>query len=70
MLHCILPEGGSVPYVPTSQQVDTMVRWHQDLGHMQSQNLLEILKSKCWWPHMKKDIQEILQQCKACKQYQ
>ena len=46
-LHCILTEGGSVPYVPTRQQVDITLRWHQDLGHTQSHNLLEILNSKC-----------------------
>ena len=61
MLHCILPEGGSMPYIPTSQQVDTTLRWHHNLGHTWSQNLLEILWSKCWWPHTAKDIQEILQ---------
>ena len=57
-------------YVCMSQQVDTTLWWHHNLGHTQSQNLLEILWSKCWWPHMTKDVQEILQQCKVCKQYQ
>ena len=42
-LHHILPEGGSVSYIPTSQQVDTTLRWHCNLGHTQSQNLLEII---------------------------
>ena len=32
-LHQILSNSNTVPYIPTTQRVDTMLKYHRDLGH-------------------------------------
>ena len=32
-LHWVKTDGQTVPYIPTSQRVDTILRYHRDLGH-------------------------------------
>lgn len=68
-LHQKLPDGTTVPYIPTHQRIDTTLHYHQDLGHTRTQNLYELLKLKCWWPNMLRDIENVLSQCKVCKKY-
>ena len=38
-LHQILPSGDTVPYVLSTQKIDTILRYHRDLGHTCSRNL-------------------------------
>ena len=49
-----------VPYILVTQRIETILKYHHDMGHTRSQNLLLFLRSKIWWPHMLKDILETL----------
>ncbi|KAJ9085062.1 hypothetical protein DSO57_1017583 [Entomophthora muscae] len=57
-LHQILPNGDTVPYVPSTQKINTILCYHRDLGHTCSRNLHEYLKTFYWWPNMLDDIRE------------
>ena len=39
-----------------SQRVETVLRYHYNLGHKHSRNLYLFIKDKAWWPGMLKDI--------------
>ena len=55
-LHQILSNGDTVPYVPSTQKIDIILRYNRDLGYKYSRNLYEYLKSIYWWPNMLEDI--------------
>ncbi|KAJ9089605.1 hypothetical protein DSO57_1011204 [Entomophthora muscae] len=68
-LHRKMSDGTTIPYIPTHQQVNTILCYHRDLGHNKSQNLYEILKHKAWWPTLYCNIQEVLEQCEVCRKF-
>ena len=68
-LHQIIPNGDTVPYVLSTQKIDTILRYHRDLGHTRSRNLHKYLKTRYWWPNMLDNIKEVLEQCKVCEKY-
>ncbi|KAJ9052929.1 hypothetical protein DSO57_1029171 [Entomophthora muscae] len=65
----IIPNGDTIPYVPSTQKIDTVLQYHRDLGKPHSRNLHEYLKTRYWWPNMLDDIREVLEQCKVCEKY-
>ena len=64
---CQSKTGKKTPYVPTSQRGDTILHYHQTLGHDRGRNLYEIMKCKVWWPRMRQDILDLLQLCVVCE---
>ncbi|KAJ9062733.1 hypothetical protein DSO57_1007644 [Entomophthora muscae] len=38
-LHCKMTERTTIPYIPTHQQVETILRYHRELGYTKSRNL-------------------------------
>ena len=54
---------------PVSQQVETVLRYHRNLGHTHSRHLCLFMQDKAWWPGMLKDIQDILKHCETCKKH-
>ena len=58
-----------VLYIPVTQRIETILRYHHNMGHTRSRNLLLFLRSKMWWPHMSKDILETLDQCEVCEKF-
>ena len=69
VLHRKMTDGTSVSYVPVSQRVDTVLRYHWDLGHTRAHNLFEFLKLKYWWPSLYRDVFELVEQCEICKKF-
>ena len=58
-----------VAFIPMSQQVETVLRYHHNLGHKRLRNLYLFMQDKAWWPGMIKDIQDILKHCEMCKKH-
>ena len=58
-----------VAFLPVSQRVETVFRYHCNLGHTYSRNLTNLLQDKAWWTGMLKDIQDILKHCRMCKKH-
>ena len=55
-----MEDGLLAAFIPASQQVETILRYHRNLGHTHSRNLYLFMQDKAWWPAMLKDIQDIL----------
>ena len=56
-------------FIPVSQRVETVLRYHRDLGHTRSHNLHLFLCNKVWWPNMLSDIADILKHCETCEKH-
>ena len=56
-------------FVPVSQRVKTVLRYHCNLGHTCTHNLHLFLCSKVWWPNMLSDITDILKHCEMCEKH-
>ncbi|KAJ9066822.1 hypothetical protein DSO57_1005785 [Entomophthora muscae] len=68
-LHRKMSNGTTIPYIPTHQQVVTIIQYHRDLGHTKSSNLYKFLKHKVWWSTLYCDVQEVLDQYEVCKKF-
>ena len=67
---CFKTENGLLAaFIPVSQRVETVLRYHRVLGHTRSRDLYLFMQDKAWWPGMIKDIQDILKHCKTCKKH-
>ena len=67
---CFKTENGLLAaFIPMSQRVETVLRYHRDSGHTRSRNLYLFMQDKAWWPGMIKDIQDILKRCKTYKKH-
>lgn len=68
-LHQKMSDRTTIPYIPTHQRVDIILRYHRDLGYTKSRNLNKFLKHKAWWPVLYQDVQEVLDHCKVCEKF-
>ena len=52
-------------FIPVSQWVEAVLRYHRNLGHTRSHNLHLFLCNKVWWPNMLSNIADILKHCET-----
>ena len=47
VVHQVLDDKSTVPYIPTHQQIDTILQYHQKLGHTRAHHLTKYIKQRC-----------------------
>ena len=52
--------------LPSVSRLDAMKMLHDDMGHLGRERLLELLKSRFYWPKMNDDVVKYLAQCESC----
>jgi hypothetical protein len=57
----------AVPFLPFAKRADTVEQFHVGFGHQGGQTMYDLLRTRFWWPKMKKDISEWLKQCARCQ---
>ncbi|KAL9536369.1 hypothetical protein MBANPS3_012696, partial [Mucor bainieri] len=55
-----------VPYVPFSDRLDLVSRYHEGFGHASARNLGDLLRLRHWWPTMKRDLSFWIKTCPSC----
>jgi len=59
-------------YVPNNKKIreEILKKNHNlvDIGHPEQQRMSELLKRNYWWPGLKEDIKEYIQECFRCQQ--
>ena len=59
-------------YVPNNKKIreEILKKNHNlvDIGHPEQQWMSELLKRNYWWPGLKEDIKEYIQECFRCQQ--
>ena len=38
-----------------------------DIGHLEQQRMMELVKRNYWWPGLKEDIKKYVQECFKCQ---
>lgn len=56
-----------IPYVPLFARADLTAKYHSSFGHLSGSEIYGIMVSRCYWPSMKKDVQEWIATCPKCQ---
>lgn len=56
-----------VPFVPFVQRADLVANFHNGFGHASEKNMVHLMCSRYWWPHMRRDIKQWIAPCPACQ---
>jgi hypothetical protein len=54
-------------YLPRNQRVATMKRFHEGLGHLAFDSLIDLIEARFRWPNLKPSFREYLSQCSQCQ---
>ena len=56
-----------VPYALPEEREIILARYHDNLGHLKSQSVIDILRNRFWWPTLLEDLQAFIQRCPRCQ---
>jgi len=55
-------------YLPIGEQrIKAFRRFHDDIGHLAPDSILELVKRRYYWPKMEKDVRELAKSCPKCE---
>ncbi|SAL95618.1 hypothetical protein, partial, partial [Absidia glauca] len=54
-------------FVPYVRRADLISRYHHMVGHASIKSMLHLLESRFWWPDLRKEVTEWLEQCQECQ---
>ncbi|KAG2190801.1 hypothetical protein INT47_010410, partial [Mucor saturninus] len=60
-------ESKDVPFLPFARRADTIQNYHNGFGHSGFTTMVDLFKSRHWWPTMRTDIKEWLSTCPECQ---
>jgi transposase InsO family protein len=66
-LYRIRKDRSQALFIPLSNRAETTAKAHRSFGHLGLHSLLSIMKPRCWWPNMRKDVQDYLKTCPECQ---
>ena len=59
-------------YIPDNKKLKKKILQENhdlvDIGHLEQQRMMELLKQNYWWPGLKKDVRKYVQGCFKCQQ--
>jgi hypothetical protein len=58
---------GPVPYLAAAQRLRKVREYHEALGHMAADSIVELLERRVWWPGMQQYVTEVTRQCRICQ---
>jgi hypothetical protein len=66
-LHRKINDEETAPYIPFISRLDLVLKMHNAYGHIGSDGMQELLRTRAWWPGMNHDIKQWI---KACVNFQ
>jgi RNase H-like domain found in reverse transcriptase/Reverse transcriptase (RNA-dependent DNA polymerase)/Integrase zinc binding domain len=63
-------EGVKAPYIDFQFRGDLMQKMHDQYGHLSYGSLVNVFKSRAWWPSMEKDLRQFVASCPNCQIHQ
>lgn len=54
-------------YVPFNDRAETILRFHDGLGHLKYDSIITLLKRRFWWPGMDEMVREYIKGCPRCQ---
>lgn len=59
-------DGNNRLAVPRKHRGEVLKALHDDYGHLSSDRVLSMARSRVWWPRMADDVKEYIRACKRC----
>jgi len=57
----------TIPYLPYVSRNATIRRFHNGLGHLKYNSIIDLIKRRYWWQNMDDDIKEFIKRCPQCQ---
>ena len=57
----------TAPYIPFISRLDLVFKMHNAYGHIGSDGMQELLRTRAWWPGMNNDIKQWIKTCVKCQ---
>lgn len=57
----------TIPYLPSWNRAATYKRFHDGLGHLKYDSIIDLVSRRFWWPTMKEDIKKYIKHCPNCQ---
>jgi transposase InsO family protein len=57
----------TVPYLRARDRKSNMRRFHEGLGHMKYDSIIDLIQRRYWWPKMKSEIKDYIARCSHCQ---
>lgn len=54
-------------YLPRSQRVSILKRFHEGLGHLAFDSLIDLIEARFWWPNLRSSFRDFLKECAQCQ---
>ena len=54
-------------YLPRNQRQATLKRFHEGLGHLAFDSLIDLIEARFWWPNLRSSFREFLNNCAQCQ---
>jgi hypothetical protein len=54
-------------YLPATNRVEVIEHYHKNLAHLKTNSILDILKTRYWWPDMSDAINKVVKDCYRCQ---
>jgi hypothetical protein len=56
-----------VPFVPLWRRANLLNYLHREYGHLGELSIVELLRTRGWWPPLRKDTRYFIQHCPECQ---
>jgi transposase InsO family protein len=56
-------------YIPFVNRLDTVAKLHHQLGHLRWEAIYSKMKTRYWWPNMRKDVKTWIKACPICMEF-
>lgn len=66
-LYYLTPLGWPRAYVPFSQRSEIMARFHDQLGHLGAESILDLVTRRYYWPNLESDLRKYCTSCSSCQ---
>jgi hypothetical protein len=66
-LYYITPVGWPRAYVPANQRQEILARFHDNLGHLGAESILDLIVRRYYWPNLQSDLRQYVKSCANCQ---
>jgi transposase InsO family protein len=56
-----------IPFIASSKRLSLISKYHGLLGHLAGKSIIEILRTRYWWPDMNDDVYSFVSNCRQCQ---
>jgi hypothetical protein len=66
-LYYVSDVGWSRLYLPKEERADTLKRFHDNLGHLAAESILDLVVRRYYWPNLAEELKSYCKSCSVCQ---